>query len=362
MSPPRRILLAQTSFLGDVVLTTALARLIRESLPDAEVWWLVRPEALPLVAPLVGVDRALAFDKRGRDRGWSGLLGASRRLRAHAFSVALGVQRSLRTAALLALAGIPLRIGYAGSAGSALYHRRVTRSGSHARDRLIELARGLSIELPQSLPDPELRIDPENALRAAERLAGAGVDRDDRLLVLAPGSAWATKRWPARRFAEAARQLVPGWTDRVAVIGSAGDRALGREIAAELADSGLRDVIDWTGEIELGQAVAMIGRAALVLANDSAPAHIAAALGRPVVALFGPTTPAQGFAPLGDAVRIVERDLDCRPCSRHGGDRCPIGTHECLSDLPVELVVKAARALLEASRHRHASAALLDAR
>ncbi|MBM4269101.1 MAG: glycosyltransferase family 9 protein, partial [Deltaproteobacteria bacterium] len=164
---------------------------------------------------------------------------------------------------------------------------------------------------------------------------------------VAPGSAWATKRWPAERFGAAARDLVPARADRVVVIGTAADRALAAEIARAL--EGRAPVLDATGETGFADAVAMLERAHLVLANDSAPAHVAAALGRPVVALFGPTVPAQGFAPLGPRVRIVERELPCRPCSRHGSARCPIGTHECLADLPASAVVAAAGTLLEAN-------------
>ena len=343
---PRRLLLAQTSFLGDVVLTTPLWRALRDALPASDVWWLVRPDAAPIVAPLVGVERVLTFDKRGGDGGLGGITRVAGRLRALDFDVAIAVQRSLRTALTLALAGIPERIGFAGAAGSPFYQHRVAHRGAHARDRLLALAGPLDVA-PYPPPDPELVTDPAADASVAALLAEAGMAPQEPLLVVAPGAAWETKRWPAERFAELARDLVPRTFARVAVVGTAGDRVHAAAVARQMQCAGVASpVIDLTGRTTTAELVAVLARAALLVANDSAPAHVAAALGRPVVALFGPTVPAQGFAPLGARVRIAQRVLRCRPCSRHGSAYCPIGTHECLAALAAVDVAATARALL----------------
>jgi lipopolysaccharide heptosyltransferase II len=359
---PRRILLAQTSFLGDVVLTTPLAQLLRDAFEGVEVWWLVRPDAADLISPLAGVERVLVFDKRGGGRGLAGVLAAARRVRQVGFDVAIGVQRSVRTAAVLALARVPLRIGFRGTLGGVLYHRTVEHAGAHARDRLLRLATGLDVVPPSQPASPELAVAVEAARSIGARLTARGVASEDRLLVLAPGSAWATKRWPAEHFAAAARALIPAEADAAVVVGAPGDRPLAHAVATSLAGrgAGLR-VVDLTGTTTTGELAAVLARAHLVLANDSAAAHVGAALGRPVVALFGPTVPAQGFTPLGPLVRVLGRELACRPCSRHGGERCPIGTHECLIGLEVGLVVAAARELLRAgsSRPRNEASRLL---
>jgi len=345
---PRRLILAQTSFLGDVVLTTPLWRALRDALPETEVWWLVRPDAAPIVVPLAGAGRVLVFDKRGGDGGPGGLARVAARLRALDFDVAIAVQRSLRTALTLVLAGIPERIGFAGAAGSPLYHHRVAHRGAHARDRLLALAAPLGV-VPQPAPAPQLATDPAADAAVAALLGDAGVAEGEELLVVAPGAAWETKRWPAASFAALVRALVPGTFGRVAVVGTAGDRGHAAAIAREV--DGVADrspVLDLTGRTTTAELVAVLARAALLVANDSAPAHIAAALGRPVVSLFGPTVPAQGFAPLGAHVRVVERALACRPCSRHGSAYCPIGTHECLAGLRESEVAAAVRGLLGA--------------
>lgn len=344
---PRRILLVQTSFLGDVVLTTALDRRLRDAFPAAEIAWMVRPDAASIVEPLLGKEHVLVYDKRGGDRGFSGIGRVAGRLREREFDAAIAVQRSLRTALVLRRAGIPNVVGFAGSPGSWLYDRRVPAAGAHARDRLVALASGLGVA-PAPPPMPRLVVDPEAAAAVRTRLAEAGFGAGSDFLVLAPGSAWETKRWPPERFGEAASRLLGSIAEAAVVVGGAGDASLAAGLREAAGVSGTK-ILDWTGQTSIPELIALVAEARLLVGNDSAPGHIAAATGTPVVSLFGPTVPAQGFAPLGEAAVVVERrDLGCRPCSRHGGRRCPIGTHECLQELPAEAVEAAARELLGA--------------
>jgi ADP-heptose:LPS heptosyltransferase len=104
------------------------------------------------------------------------------------------------------------------------------------------------------------------------------------------------------------------------------------------------------GDLDIMGLAAILERARIVIANDSGPAHLAAAVGTPVVTLFGPTHEAFGFAPRGPAVRVISRDLPCRPCSIHGGTRCPRKRRACLDDIPPAEVLAAARELLKAGR------------
>lgn len=293
----------------------------------------------------------LRFDKRGDAAGPWGLLRTARRLRSLRFDAAIAVQRSLRTAVLLAAAGIPLRVGFAGAPGAILYHRRIGGSGAHARDRLLSLLRGLGVDPPEPPPLPRLRVDPRAARSVGEMLAAGGVRAGDRLLVLAPGSAWATKRWPAARFGEVARLLSPE-CEAVAIVGGPADAALSAA-AVEALGSGVDPrpvVVDLCGRTDTAGLVAAIARASLVVANDSAAGHVAGALGRPVVSIFGPTVPSFGFAPLGPRTRVVEHALECRPCARHGGDACPLRTHACMESIEAAEVATAGRTLLREER------------
>ncbi len=341
---PRRILLAQTSFAGDVVLTLPLHDALAAAFPAAEIHWLVRPAAVGLIAARVGVDRVHIFDKHGKDAGGAGLLRTSRRLRAGRFDSALAVQRSFRTALMLALAGIPFRAGFADAPGWWLYHCRVARRGTHASERLLALAAALGVA-PEglSLP-PRLVVEPAAARRIDVLLEREGIAAEARILVVAPGSVWATKRWPAAAFGALMVSLVPARFDAAIVVGTAGDRiACGDAVRVA---SGAR-VVDLCGRTDAAELVALLARASCAVANDSAVGHIAATLDVPLVSIFGPTVPEQGFAPRGAHVRVVGLPLGCRPCSRHGTARCPLGTHACMVDLDVADVREALLAGLE---------------
>jgi heptosyltransferase-2 len=137
---------------------------------------------------------------------------------------------------------------------------------------------------------------------------------------------WATKRWPY--YAELATQLVPAIG--VVVVGSAADTPLAQEIIAAAGDR----VLDATGRLTLLGSAELIGRAAAIVTNDSAPQHLASAMGTPTIAVFGPTVPEFGFGPLAPKATVAGlRDLPCRPCDRHGPQRCPLRHWRCMREI-----------------------------
>jgi heptosyltransferase-2 len=169
-------------------------------------------------------------------------------------------------------------------------------------------------------------------------LASFGVRDDERLVAFAPGSVWATKRWPY--FPQLAQELAGD--ARVVIVGSAADSPLARAIAVAAPTA-----IDTTGQLPLLASAELIGRCAAIVTNDSAPMHLASAMGTPTVAVFGPTVPEFGFGPLSARATVVGHDaLPCRPCDRHGPARCPLGHHHCMRELTPQLVAERTRALL----------------
>jgi heptosyltransferase-2 len=329
-------LVVQTSFLGDTVLTTPLLAQLANRGPVDVV---TTPAAAALLANHPAVRTLIAYDKRGADRGLLGLWRLARRLREARYDIALLAQGSWRSAALVLLAGIPNRIGFSTSAGRLLYTKRVAyRDDLHHAARLLMLARPNGRE-----PTPAERR-PSLAPGAAEReavdafLRARGVGEGEPLVTVAPGSVWATKRWPfypqlARALADAAR---------VVVVGSAADTPLAREIVAAAPGT-----LDATGQLSLLASAELVGRSRVLVTNDSAPMHLASAMGTPTVAIFGPTVPDFGFGPLAPRASVVGHDtLPCRPCDRHGPQRCPLGHHRCMRELPASEVAERARALL----------------
>jgi heptosyltransferase-2 len=332
-----RIVLVQTAFLGDVILTTPLLAALRGRFPTAEIAMLVTPAAAPLVAAHPALDRVLIDDKRGRGRGVRGLARLATMLRAERFTIAIAAQKSLRTALALRAAGIPRRIGFASAPGAALYSERVPRpAAAHDRDRLLGLLAPLDIAVDAARAHPSIGIDAATRARAAALLAPYDDGRP--FAAICPGSAWRTKRWPALAFAALVRVLdADGY--RCLLLGAPDERALTAAVAAA-ADG---RAVDLGGATDLPLLAAVLTRAAVAVTNDSAPMHVATAADVPQVAIFCATVPAQGYGPLGRRAVIVERDLACRPCGRHGGERCPRGTDDCMELVTVDEVRAAVR-------------------
>jgi len=324
-----RALVVQTAWLGDVLLTTPLLEALAARYGAVDV--LVTPEAAPLLDPHPAVAAVLTYDKRGHDRGVGALWRKARALRARRYDLAVLAQGSFRSGLLARAAGIPRRIGFADDAAAWWCTERRARPSGHEAERLLALADGTaSGALSLALTD-----DDHAAATAA--LAAAGVTGS--FVALAPGSARPTKRWPFYR--ELATMLAV--ETPVVVIGQGADGW------RPVPEGG--GVADLTG-LPLRTAAAVLARAAVAVVNDSAPLHLCQAVGTPVVALFGPTHPRLGFGPRGPRDVVLGLDLACRPCSTHGGARCPLRHHRCLRALtaaPVRDAVRRVLALREVS-------------
>jgi heptosyltransferase II len=323
-------LVIQTAFLGDVVLTTPLLAALAARHGPVDV--VTTPAAAALLETHPAVRRVVPYDKRGRDRGWSGLRDLARRLRAEGYARAYLPHRSLRTAVLAFLARIPERIGF--QDGWPFFYTEARRrpAAGHEIDRLLALA-----QQPAAAYAPSLHPTPDDERAAAAALAAGGIAEGTPFIALAPGSIWGSKRWP--HYGELAQRVAVQLA--VVVVGGPEDAGLGAQIVEAVGRTGGR-AVNACGKLTLRQSAALIGRAALLVTNDSAPLHVATAMGTPVVAVFGPTLPEFGFGPIksGDVVLGVT-GLDCRPCSRHGPPRCPLGHHRCMRDLAADVVAAA---------------------
>ncbi|HEX7546276.1 MAG TPA: glycosyltransferase family 9 protein [Gemmatimonadaceae bacterium] len=337
-------LVIQTSFLGDVVLTTPL---LAELASRGPVDVVVTPAAAPLLENHPAVRDLIVFDKRGRDDGIAGLWRFARGLRMRGdgtrreIAVAYLAQGSMRSAALARIAGIRERVGFDSSAGRVLYTRRSRYRGDrHQAERLWRLAAG--DDAPDPLPEViRPRLYPGDRERAVVDALLKNVPRDGaRLFALAPGSIWGTKRWP--HYPALASRLAPLY--RLVVIGGPDDAALALEIARA---AGSERVIDATGKLSLLASTELLARCAGLVTNDSAPQHLASAAGTPTLTIFGPTAAEFGFGPLAPRHATTGNEsLDCRPCHAHGPDACPLGHWKCMRELGVEQVSRALDTLL----------------
>jgi heptosyltransferase-2 len=322
-------LVIQTAFLGDVLLTTPLLAVLAERHGALDV--VTTPAAVPLLETHPAVRRALAYDKRGTDRGLQGLQRLARRLRAERYDTAYLPHRSLRSALLARLAGVPRRIGFR-DGWRLLYTESHARPATgHEIDRLLALAEAP----PRHQARPSLQLTASDTGTAEQWLRG--VEIAPPFVALAPGSIWGSKRWP--HYGALAQRLAQQFP--VVLVGGPEDALLGEAIVQD-AQGARWPVRNASGKLTLRQSAAVIERARVLITNDSAPLHLAQAVGTPTVAIFGPTLPSFGFGPRGphDGTLGVE-GLACRPCSAHGPRACPLGHHLCMEALAVEDVFHA---------------------
>ncbi len=353
-----------------MVLTIPLLQHLRHAYPDARVDVLVAKGFEGLLASHPAVSSVLTYDNRGSDRGLFGVWRIARRLKQNGYSIALVLPGSIRTALVVFLARVPRRIGTDQSSGLLLFADRVKfpqelRSSAHARPilfaeriwhalggkgsfvspfftdvvslnpesdairRHLQLLFPLGIKIEETLLQPKLYPSPTDQKRVDEFLSGKS-SRD--MVAVAPGSVWATKRWPLDCYGSLISGLIQGGCT-VVLIGGHEDAELCERLARQSPSD---RVLNVCGRFTPLQSAEMLRRCGVLVTNDSAPMHIAAAVGTPCVAIFGPTVPEFGFAPFGSQHVVIERKaLWCRPCTPHGGARCPIGTHECMTEISV---------------------------
>jgi lipopolysaccharide heptosyltransferase II len=330
-------LVIQTSFLGDTVLTTPLLAHLAECGPVDVV---TTPASSSLLAHHPAVRRCVVYDKRGAARGARGFVRLASTLRAERYRSVYLAQGSVRSGALALAAGIGDRVGFQTSAGRAFYTTRIAAPENiHHAARLLSLG---TRDPLREISNDRLRptLYPGDAERdAVNRLLESGLATGERLIAVAPGSVWGTKRWPG--YAALAVEL--SHEARVVVIGAESDRTLAAEILAAAPGR----AIDATGCLSLLASAELIRRADLLVTNDSLPLHLASAMNTPTVAVFGPTVPEFGFRPLASSAAVAGRaGLACRPCDRHGPRECPLGHWRCMREITPSAVASLARELL----------------
>ncbi len=339
----QNVLVLQTSFIGDTVLTLPLICEIKRRFPSARLTLVCTPQGRELLQQHPSIDHILVDDKRGRDRGWRGLWRQAKVLEQQRFTLAISPHKSLRTALLLRLARIPCRIGFDQSKGWFLYSLRVPRNPSaHDVERTLSLLEACGIPLEQCERSFGLQPSAGNQQAVNELFQSAGIDGDRFLVGMNPGSVWATKRWLPEGYARTIELLKQKYHWQVVLFGGPGDVELTRKI--QLLSGGA--AVDLAGKLSLKELPAALSRLSLFITNDSGPMHMAVAQGVPTIGIFCATTPSLGFYPYSSRAVVLEKALPCRPCSPHGGMRCPLGTEDCMRLITPEHVLQAVEKLL----------------
>lgn len=331
----RHILLIKPSSMGDIVHAMPTCAAIRRAYPKARLTWLVKREWAGLVERIEGVDRVWPVDSTLI--GW---LSQVPSLRAEQFDLVVDLQGLLRSAAIGWLSGSPLLVGFAnGREGSPWFYSKsvpVPSLEMHAVDRYLVVAKAVGA-VAFGTPEFHFRIPQADRDEVERLLLRSGVTPGTSWVAMNVSARWPTKRWPAESFAEVADRLQQEGYGPVVLIGGPDERA---EVAAVRGKMKV-PAIDLAGASTVGLLPALLSKASLLITNDSGPMHIAAAVGTPVVALFGPTS-AVLTGPYGPGHHVLTGTVACRPCfSRTCRNVLPL---ECLRTVSPEQVLAAARA------------------
>ena len=334
-----KIMIRATNWVGDAIMALPALRAIRQRQPDATISIVARPYVADIYREQQVCDELIAYDPSDEHRGSSGRAKLIADLRSRKFDVALLLQNAFDAAWLAWRAQIPQRIGYARDARSLLLTKAipVPKPGEippHEKFYYLELLRraGWLDQLPDE-PHITMRVSDAARQRAAQILLEAGAGPHARRIAVGAGASYGSaKCWPPDRFAKALNSLLVHADSDVILFGTPGELPVSAAIAAELQ----RPPINLTGKTSIADLPALLSQCHLFLGNDSGAMHVAAAVGLPVVAIFGPTDP-NGTAPVTPRLTIVQQKPYCSPCFLR---RCPTD-HRCMTAVTPAMVESA---------------------
>ncbi len=335
-----KILILKPSSLGDVVQAMPVLRLLKRHLPESEIHWWIESGLAGLLEGDPDLAGVVRFERRrwATAKNWRQLWRSMQWMREQCFDWVIDLQSLLRSGAFAWLANGELTIGLdeAREGARGFYDLIVPRPSfhTHAVEWYLEVLRRLEVPVDWNFQWVPERPETAAAVRGKWRTGEA------RWIVLQPGARWSNKRWPVDHFAELARLIgADGSNFRMAVLGGEADRHLG-EIISQAAPE---QCLDLTGKLSLPEMVEWIRLSELMVTNDTGPMHVAAALARPVVALFGPTEPRR-TGPYGQQKNVLQLELPCIPCLKSS---CAyVKPFECLRALSPARVFEAARQML----------------
>ncbi|WP_319239861.1 lipopolysaccharide heptosyltransferase II [uncultured Propionivibrio sp.] len=326
----RRALIVAPAWIGDTVMAQPLFMRLRERHPGLILDALAPPWVAPVLRRMPEIAEVIDNPFAHGELALTDRYRLARTLARRGYDAAYILPNSLKSALIPWLAGIPERIGFTGESRYGLINRRHTLDKAALPkmvERFAQLAERPGAPLPRPVPDPRLAATPETTL------AALALSRPAKLAVFCPGAEYGpAKRWPAAHFAALGDRLAAlGYG--VWLLGSGKDRAVGDEIVRLAATP----PANLCGSTSLAQAIDLIALADVVVCNDSGLMHVAAAVGRPLVALYGSSSP--GFTPpLTPRAQILSLELACSPCFKR---ECPLGHLDCLNRLDPERVLAA---------------------
>lgn len=334
----KKILLIQTSFIGDIILLSAAIENLHSYLQPGRIDVLINQHSASLYEEHPKVGRVLAWNKKKHK--YPNLLRLIGQIRKENYDVVINFHRYFSTGLMTATSGAEFKAGFTDNPFSFSYQKKVPftfHENLHEVDRNHQL---LKMAFP-ALQSVELRRRPQLYPSAADREQVATYQQED-YLCMCPSSVWFTKQFPRERWVELITQL--DFSGSIYLLGAPADKELCEFIRIKTDDR----VVNLAGELTLLQSAALMSKAVLNYVNDSAPLHLASATNAPTCAFFCSTVTDFGFYPLSEFSRVieVEGDLYCRPCGKHGFQACPEKHFRCAHEIKLDKAIEAYRKAL----------------
>ncbi|MCH7815424.1 MAG: lipopolysaccharide heptosyltransferase II [Proteobacteria bacterium] len=331
------ILVIGPSWIGDMVMAQSLLMTLKERNHDCRISVMAPAWTRPLLERMPQVEKSIDAPMKHGELKLGTRRSLGKRLKSEAFTSAIILPNSFKSALVPFHASIPRRIGWRGEWRNPLLTdcRKLDKEKFPLMvQRFAALADPVSINPPSKIPKPRLHIDSANVAIALQKF---GLDHTRKITVICPGAEYGeSKQWPSAHYATLCNSLITqGWT--VWIFGSSNDVTIGQAILSNVDSDKRMNCKNLAGKTSLAEAIDLMSTAQAIVSNDSGLMHIAAALAKPVVAIYGSTSP-DFTPPLTKRVKLLSTDIECRPCFKR---ECPFGHQRCLTELDPARVIRA---------------------
>ena len=340
MQTGENILVIQTAFLGDAILTLPMIQELKKKNSESKLDVLAIPSTEIIFSSSPYVDDVIVIDKKEKHKSIKRLNNFIKELREKSYSIIYSPHRSFRSAYITIKLGVRETYGFDNSSFKYAYKNIVKyKQTDHEVQRNLEL-------IGEDTKDKSWKISPEIIIAETEKEKVTDVlstnKIDTEFIAVAPGSVWETKRYPKEYYSEVIKSLIAK-NEKVVLIGGENDKLLCDEIAFNTNDK----VKNLAGEFSVTETIQLLGSAKLLITNDSAPTHMGMCADIPVLTIYCSTAPGIGFYPYNNKSRYLSYDkLDCKPCGIHGYKECPVKSFDCGYKLIPEDILKEVEKML----------------